>query len=238
MVELLESVRDISIDLLTSPRLREWTCGDIEQAHTSNELTDALAMLKQAEYSLKEFRQLLDKNGNVEELVLESVPSNKEAVETNTTESCAPCSISNTPPQNKFLSPPSPQIFSPPPPLPDEDSPNSSDSHVLPINEQVPSAAAIHSEPTNQPETSKQSVDTHEESFEGDELFADFDSLVMEIDDVELSQSNHTNDEESSSSRGDDVVILSDQEEERLVTVQEIADDQNKDVFDEAVLGM
>ena len=124
------------------------------------------------------------------------------------------------------------------PPLPDEDSPNSSDSHVLPINEQVPSAAAIHSEPTNQPETSKQSVDTHEESFEGDELFADFDSLVMEIDDVELSQSNHTNDEESSSSRGDDVVILSDQEEERLVTVQEIADDQNKDVFDEAVLGM
>ena len=81
-------------------------------------------------------------------------------------------------------------------------------------------------------------MDTHEESFEGDELFADFDSLVMEIDDVELSQSNHTNDEESSSSRGDDVVILSDQEEERLVTVQEIADDQNKDVFDEAVLGM
>ena len=269
VVELLASVRNVSTDLLTNPRLREW----IERADTNSELTSALTMMKQADTSLKTVRQLvLANNGDAEELnqqpSLSVVHNNRVAVETNTSES-------HTPSQNNFLSSPPPQIFSPPPAL---DSHKSFDSsQAIPTNEQVPSMTAEpinpkieptspkieptspqikptnpQIEPTNpqiepanpqiepaspqigenQSEPQQQS---HEESFEGDELFADFDSLVMEIDDVVLSQSGSC--DESSDRDNDDVVIVTDQQEEPLVTIQEIADDKNKDVFDEAVLG-
>lgn len=72
--------------------------------------------------------------------------------------------------------------------------------------------------------------------FEEEDLFPEFDSIIeMGEKELQLAESSAVMDEQLAIFPSKDV---EEEEVERLVTVQEIAEDQNKDVFDEAVLGM
>ena len=63
-----------------------------------------------------------------------------------------------------------------------------------------------------------------------EQQFDDFDSLLDEEALIALDNSRKENAEE--------IVVMSDGEEEPVKTLQEIADEEDKDVYDPAILGM
>ena len=240
IVGWLEGILQLAQELLRRPGV-----GEVSEHFThdpgegrSSQRDDGLTLLQQADSSLRAFAQLLEKEREevgAELVDLDQPPTNDRNIPTQE-------NATQTPPRQDSV-------------CCTEDGKRGSSSTELSLcqcgedsdvaqslTQLVQSSTDKQEEEEEEEEEEREEKEKEEEEIgeeEEDDMFLGFDSL-MELGEKELQQA------ETDAILSDDIVVLSGDEgdvhesdgEERMVLVQEVAEDQNKDVFDEAVLGI